>query len=186
MSWATDATALFARRAESTSASFSLSNLGLEESLARDGIRLHRCEVGDKFVYDELVEGGYMLGGEQSGHIIFRKVAATGDGILTAIKVMEAMIGAKCPLSCLVEGLKRVPQCSKNIKVTDKETVMRDESVLCALDKARNKLSDGRILLRASGTEPVVRILAESFDEKNCAEAVSDLERAVLHAEEVL
>lgn len=163
-----------------------LSNLGLEESLARDGIRLLRCDVGDKFVHDELVSNGYMLGGEQSGHIIFRKVAATGDGILTALKVMETMIASKCPLSCLVEGLKRMPQHTKNIKVVDKEAVLKDEYVLKNLEKARNRLADGRVLLRSSGTEPVIRILAESFDEAACGEVVSELERAILHVGEAL
>ncbi len=163
-----------------------MSNLGLEESLARDGIRLLRCEVGDKFVHDGLVSSGYMLGGEQSGHIIFKKVAATGDGILTALKVMETMMESKCPLSCLVEGFKRFPQYLKNVKVNDKSAVMTDGAVLLSLEEAQKKLEGGRVLLRASGTEPVVRILAEGEDGKLCNEVLSSIERAVLHVGEVL
>ena len=163
-----------------------MSNLGLETSLARDNIDLLRCEVGDKFVHDELVSSGYMLGGEQSGHIIFKKVSATGDGILTALKVMETMIVNKCPLSCLVEGFKPIPQHLKNIKVADKNAVLKDETVIYTLEVARKRLEGGRILLRASGTEPVVRILAEGADDALCSEVVADVERAVLHVGEVL
>lgn len=163
-----------------------MSNLGLEESLARDGIRLIRCEVGDKFVHDTMVSSGSMLGGEQSGHIIYRKVSATGDGILTALKVMEIMLEGKCPLSCLVEGLGRVPQRTKSVRVSDKTAVLQNDSVLEALETAKKTLAGGRILLRASGTEPVVRILAEGDDENACAEAISALERAIRSASEVI
>ncbi len=163
-----------------------MSNSGLENSLGREGIEVVRCEVGDKWVHDALVSGGYMLGGEQSGHIIFRKVSATGDGILTALKVMETMIQGKCPLSCLVEGFQRVPQHVKNVRVDRKEEILNSESVAEALDAARGHLSDGRLLLRASGTEPVLRILAEGYDEEGCNAAISDLEHAILHAGEVL
>ncbi len=163
-----------------------MSNLGLEESLARDEIKLFRCDVGDKFVHDELVSSGYMLGGEQSGHIIFRKFSATGDGILTALKVMETMIESKCPLSCLVEGFHRVPQYLKSIKVKDKDAVLRAENVQKAISDAQKTLYDGRILLRASGTEPVIRILAEGNDDALCHSAVSQLERAIRHVGEVL
>ncbi len=161
-----------------------MSNLGLEESLLREGIRLTRCEVGDKCVHDAMVAGGYMLGGEQSGHIIFRKVAATGDGILTALKVMETMLENKCPLSCLTEGFKKLPQHVKSVKVKDKEGVLGRETVQNALVEAEKLLFGGRILLRASGTEPVVRILAEATDEAACLEAVALVERAVRGASE--
>ncbi len=152
-----------------------MSNLGLEESLAREGIHLLRCEVGDKFVHDALVSSGCMLGGEQSG-----------DGILTALKVMETMIESKCPLSCLVEGFKKLPQYTKNIKVGDKGAVLRDEGVKNALATAQKSLVGGRILLRASGTEPVIRLLAEGEDAALCREALCALERAVLHVGEAL
>ncbi len=163
-----------------------MSNLGLEESLARDGISLLRCDVGDKFVHDELVSSGYMLGGEQSGHIIFRKVSATGDGILTALKVMETMLENKCPLSCLLEGFVRIPQYIKNVKVADKGAVLRDEGVQNALKKAKVALVGGRILLRPSGTEPLIRLLAEGEDGRLCAEVLGELERAILHVGEAL
>ncbi len=163
-----------------------MSNLGLEESLARDGIHLLRCEVGDKFVHDTMVASGSMLGGEQSGHIIYRKVSATGDGILTALKVMEIMLEGKCPLSCLVEGFSRVPQRTKSVRVSDKKAVLQNDGVSEALETAKKTLAGGRILLRASGTEPVVRILAEGDDENACAEAILAIERAIRSASEVI
>ncbi len=163
-----------------------MSNLGLEESLAREGITMSRCGVGDKNVHDELVLSGFMLGGEQSGHIIYRKVAATGDGILTSLKVMETMIENKCPLSCLVEGFKKLPQYVKSVRVEDKNAVLKDEKVLQSLEIAEKRLAGGRILLRASGTEPVIRILAEGEDDALCRELIADMERAVLHVGEAL
>ena len=163
-----------------------MSNSGLDASLAREGITVTRCDVGDKFVHDELVSSGYMLGGEQSGHVIFRKVSATGDGILTSLKVMETMIESKCPLSCLVEGFKRLPQYTKNVKVADKTAVMKDETVRKSLETAKERLVGGRIFLRASGTEPVIRILAESENDLLCRELLADMERAILHVGEAL
>ncbi len=163
-----------------------MSNSGLDASLAREGITVTRCDVGDKFVHDELVSSGYMLGGEQSGHVIFRKVSATGDGILTSLKVMETMIESKCPLSCLVEGFKKLPQYTRSVKVADKNAVMKDETVLNHLETARERLVGGRIFLRASGTEPVIRILAESENDLLCRELLTDMERAILHVGEAL
>lgn len=161
-----------------------ISNLGLEESLAREGISLIRCDVGDINVYESMLRCGLLLGGEQSGHIIFRKYATGGDGILTALKVMEIMLESKCPLSCLTEGLKKLPQRQKSVRVREKELVMRDERVREALENAQKQLPSGRVLLRASGTEPVVRILAEGEDDAACLLAISLIEHAVRGAEE--
>ena len=161
-----------------------MSNCGLKESLAREGITLVQTEVGDKMVSEELVKSGYLLGGEQSGHIIFRKHASTGDGILTALKVMETMLENKCPLSCLTEGLKRYPQRTVNVRVRDKEAILRNSEVMECVERVRGGMSAGRVHLRASGTEPVVRILVEGEDEGVCNTAIAEIERAVRSAEE--
>ncbi len=163
-----------------------MSNSGLEESLAREGIPLLRCDVGDRSVYEELVRSGYLLGGEQSGHVIFRKHATTGDGILTSLKVMEAMLEGKCPLSCLTEGLRLYPQRRASVRVREKSAILHDPRVSDCEERLRTELKGGRLLLRASGTEPVVRILAEAEDENACERAVSELSRAIRSAEEGL
>ncbi len=155
-----------------------MSNSGLIESLRREGITCAVTPVGDKFVYEEMLRRGYMLGGETSGHIIFRKHASTGDGILTALKVMETVIESKCPLSCLTEGLCRFPQILKNLEVRDKK-VVEDPKVVSAVSEAKKLLGKGRILLRPSGTEPVIRILAEGETKESCARAVELVEKTL-------
>lgn len=108
-------------------------------------------------------QNGYRLGGEQSGHIIFSKYATTGDGLLTAIKIMEVLLESKTTLSRLVSPLEIYPQQLKNVLVTDKETVMKDADVLAAADAVSAELGeDGRVLLRPSGTEPMIRIMVEA------------------------
>ncbi len=162
------------------------SNLGLAHSLKEFGIDVHFTDVGDKNVYAEMTKRGLLLGGEQSGHIIFRKHATTGDGILTALKVAETVLESKCPLSCLCAGLKRLPQRSLNVRVKNKRAALLNEGVRAAQKEAELLLSDGRILLRASGTEPLVRILAEGEDEERCLAAIQKIELAVRSAEEDL
>ncbi len=137
-----------------------MSNSGLVRSLAREGIFCAVTPVGDRFVYEEMLARGFSLGGEQSGHIIFRKYASTGDGVLTSLMVMETMLGAKCPLSVLTEGLALLPQKTKSVRVRDK-AVVGGARVREAVAAAQELLKEGRLLLRPSGTEPVVRILAE-------------------------
>ena len=159
-----------------------MSNLGLARSLRRGGISCKTCDVGDKNVFEELERGGYLLGGEPSGHIIFRKYATTGDGILTALKVAETMLESKCPLSCLSEGFHKLPQKQTSVRVREKSAVLDDPGVKEAA--LRVERAGGRAIVRASGTEPVVRILVECESEKECEEGVSAIEHAVRAAEE--
>ena len=161
-----------------------MSNLGLKRSLETEGIDVTLTDVGDKNVYEEMTRRGYLLGGEQSGHVIFRKYATTGDGILTALKVAEIVLENKCPLSCLTKGLVRFSQETATVRVRDKNAVAANESVRRAVQESEKLLAGGRVLLRASGTEPVVRVLAEAENSLACAEAVSRVVHAVEAAEE--
>lgn len=149
-----------------------MSNLGFVRSLRKEGITVQTADVGDKNVYEEMIKCGYLLGGEQSGHIIFRKYATTGDGILTALKLAEIVLESKCPLSCLTKGLVRFSQSAANVRVQDKNAVLADERLKKAVKEAELLLGSGRVLVRASGTEPLVRILAEGEDPALCKEAV--------------
>lgn len=146
-----------------------MSNLGLYKAFDREGISYEKTAVGDKYVYECMQQKGYRLGGEQSGHIIFSKYATTGDGLLTAIKIMEVLLESKTTLSRLVFPLEIYPQQLKNVLVTDKETVMKDADVLTAADAVSTELGeDGRILLRPSGTEPMIRIMVEATSLELC------------------
>ena len=147
-----------------------MSNIGLEKALAEKGIESVKTDVGDKFVYEAMQNGKYNLGGEESGHIIFSKYASTGDGLITAIKIMEVFIESKLPVSKLTEDFVMYPQVVKNIKVYDKDIVMCDEDVLAVVKKVEEQLDgEGRVLLRRSGTEPVVRVMVEAKGENLCA-----------------
>jgi phosphoglucosamine mutase len=129
--------------------------------------------VGDKYVYEYMMANGCRLGGEQSGHIIFSKYASTGDGILTSLKIMEVMMARKKPLSELHADLTIYPQVLKNIRVTDKRTAQDDPDVRAAVSEIEARLGDsGRILVRESGTEPVVRVMVEAETEDICREYV--------------
>lgn len=150
-----------------------MSNLGLYKALDAQGISYEKTNVGDKYVYENMVKNGHRIGGEQSGHIIFRKYATTGDGILTAIKMMEAMIESKEPLSKLTEPVKIYPQILKNIKVKDKKEAQADEDVQKAVNEVALKLgSNGRVLVRESGTEPLIRVMVEAETTEICEENV--------------
>ncbi len=146
-----------------------MSNLGLYKAFDREGISYEKTAVGDKYVYECMQQKGYRLGGEQSGHIIFSKYATTGDGLLTAIKIMEVLLESKTTLSRLVSPLEIYPQQLKNVLVTDKESVMKDTDVLAAADAVSAELGEeGRILLRPSGTEPMIRIMVEATSLELC------------------
>ena len=139
-----------------------MSNLGLYQALDAAGISYEKTNVGDRYVAERMREGGYSIGGEQSGHTILMKYAGTGDGILTAIKLAEAVIEAKMPLSRLAEPCRMLPQVLINVRVRDK-SVIDDEKVRNALTRVENKLGyNGRILLRKSGTEPLLRVMVEA------------------------
>lgn len=151
-----------------------MSNLGLYKALDRAGIGYEKTSVGDKYVYECMRRNGHLIGGEQSGHIIFSKYAATGDGLLTAIKLMQAMLDMKQPLSELAAPVAIYPQLLKNIRVADKEAALRYPLVRKSIEQAGELLgSDGRVLIRPSGTEPLIRVMAEAPTSELCAEAVN-------------
>lgn len=146
-----------------------MSNLGLFKALEKSDINYVKTTVGDKYVNEEMVRNGYSLGGEQSGHIIFSKHATTGDGILTSLMLMEAILEQKMPLSNLSNEMKMYPQKLKNILVDDKKAVVSNEVVLKMRDEIENELGEeGRILIRESGTEPVIRIMIEAKTNQLC------------------
>ena len=153
-----------------------MSNFGLYKAFDREGISYEKTAVGDKYVAENMMENGYSIGGEQSGHIIFSKYASTGDGILTAIKVMEVMLEEKQSLGKLAEPVTIYPQLLKNVRVRDKKTAREDKDVMAAVDAVADKLgSEGRILVRESGTEPVIRVMVEAPDDATCEKYVSEV-----------
>ena len=153
-----------------------MSNFGLYQALDEVGIKYKKTDVGDRFVSECMRENDHLLGGEQSGHIIFGKYAMTGDGVLTAIKVMQAMIDRDMPLSKLADPCRMYPQVLKNVQVDDKDGTLNDPVVQAAVKAAEEKLSgSGRVLLRKSGTEPVLRVMAEAREKMACEEAVNTM-----------
>ena len=157
-----------------------MSNMGLFKALERNDIEYDVTTVGDKYVNEDMVEKGYVLGGEQSGHIIFSKHATTGDGILTAIMLMEVILEEKKSLSELASGMRKYPQLLQNVKVTDKDKVLNNAEVLAEKEKITGELGEsGRILLRASGTEPVVRVMVEAETDDLCREYVDRMVKVV-------
>ena len=150
-----------------------MSNIGLYKALDELGIGYEKTAVGDKYVYENMKANGHLIGGEQSGHIIFTKHAHTGDGLLTAIKVMQAVLEAKQPLSELVKDITIYPQVLKNAKVTDKDAALNDPDVQAEIAAVTARLGgDGRILVRKSGTEPVLRVMVEAGDPETCEKNV--------------
>lgn len=145
-----------------------MSNLGLYRAFDKAGISYEKTKVGDRYVYECMQQCGYTLGGEQSGHIILSKYATTGDGILTAIMLMEAMIDAKMPLSKLAEPVKILPQVLINIRLADKAIINHPEVQAAKAECERALLGCGRLLLRESGTEPLVRVMVEADTEEDC------------------
>ena len=142
-----------------------MSNFGLYKAFDEKGIGYAKTAVGDKYVYEYMAKNGCRIGGEQSGHIIFSKYASTGDGILTSLKMMEVMLAKKVPMSKLAEPLKIYPQVLENVRVTDKKAAQNDPAVQEAVKAVAEALGDtGRILVRESGTEPVVRVMVEAPD----------------------
>ena len=151
-----------------------MSNFGLYKAFDELGIGYEKTKVGDKYVYENMKENGYNIGGEQSGHIIFSKYASTGDGILTSLKMMQVMIGSKKKMSELSEGLVMYPQVLENVRVADKKAAQDDAEVREAIKEVEETLGDkGRILVRESGTEPVVRVMVEAETTEICQEMVN-------------
>ena len=153
-----------------------MSNFGLYKAFDELGIDYAKTAVGDKYVYEYMMMNSCRLGGEQSGHIIFSKHASTGDGILTSLKVMEAMLAGKKTLSQLCEGFTFYPQVLKNIRVADKKTAREDPDVQAAVAEVTQLLGDtGRILVRESGTEPVIRVMVEAESKEVCEKYVDQV-----------
>ncbi len=146
-----------------------MSNLGLYKAFDNKGIKYEKTAVGDKYVFENMMANGHSIGGEQSGHIIFSKHATTGDGVLTSLKLMEVMLESKAPLSELLKEIKIYPQLMVNVKVHNKKAVKDDAVVMAAVSEVEKKLgNNGRILVRESGTEPVVRVMVEADSEEIC------------------
>jgi len=153
-----------------------MSNFGLYKAFDKLGIDYVKTKVGDKYVHDYMAEHGHRLGGEQSGHIIFSKYATTGDGLLTSIKVMEVMIAKKTPLSKLAGEVTMYPQVLKNVRVADKAATLNDPDVIKAVKEVEEFLGDeGRVLVRESGTEPLIRVMVEAQTQKICEDCTDKI-----------
>ena len=164
-----------------------MSNFGLYKALDKVGIEYDKTKVGDKYVYEDMVKTGNRIGGEQSGHIIFSKYETTGDGILTSLKMMEVMLAKKKPMSELAAPVVFYPQVLKNVRIKSKPDAQNDPDVQAAVAKVAEELgSNGRILVRESGTEPVIRVMVEADTDEICekyVDSVIDVIRAKGHME---
>lgn len=153
-----------------------MSNLGLYKALDKVGISYEKTAVGDKYVNENMIANGHCIGGEQSGHIIFSKYASTGDGILTALMLMEVILNKKQTLSALCAPVKIYPQLLKNVRVADKKTARENPAVVEAVQKVADALGeDGRILVRESGTEPLIRVMVEAATDELCEKYVNSV-----------
>ncbi len=152
-----------------------MSNFGLYKAFDEQGIGYAKTAVGDKYVYEYMAKNGCRIGGEQSGHIIFSKYASTGDGILTSLKMMEVMLAKKKPMSELAAPLKIYPQVLENVRVTDKRPHRTTRSAGSSQGCAEALGDTGRILVRESGTEPVVRVMVEAPDHDTCQKYVDEV-----------
>ena len=153
-----------------------MSNFGLYKALDKVGIEYEKTKVGDKYVYENMVTNGHRIGGEQSGHIIFTKYATTGDGILTSLKMMEVMLAKEKPMSELAAPVVFYPQVLKNVRVHSKPEAQNDPDVQAAVKKVADELGDtGRILVRESGTEPVIRVMVEAETDEICEKYVDEV-----------
>lgn len=151
-----------------------MSNLGLYHALQAKGLKYEQTAVGDKYVFECMKEHDYTIGGEQSGHIIFNEHANTGDGLLTAMKLLEIMVNTKKSLKELSEDLFIYPQLLINTPVKDKHAALKDAALLAVVDEVAKELGDeGRILVRPSGTEPLVRVMVEAKTDELCSQYVT-------------
>lgn len=153
-----------------------MSNLGLYKACDKIGMKYEKTAVGDKYVFENMMNNNYVLGGEQSGHIIFSKYAKTGDGILTSLMLMEVILEKKMSLGKLAEEVKIYPQLLQNVRVADKKTARENQEVVKAIEHVTEVLGDdGRILVRESGTEPVIRVMVEAATDELCAKYVKEV-----------
>lgn len=161
-----------------------MSNFGLYKAFDSIGIEYAKTPVGDRYVYDYMAKNNNRLGGEESGHIIFSKYATTGDGILTSLMIMEIMLSKELPLSKLYDGFTLYPQILVNVKVKDKSKIINDIKIKEIIDESANELGNlGRILVRESGTEPVIRVMAEAFSYDICKKYTDIIVNAIKSAE---
>ena len=159
-----------------------MSNFGLYKAFDEVGIDYAKTAVGDKYVYEYMCANGCGIGGEQSGHIIFSRYAATGDGILTSLMVMEACVEKKATLCDLAREMKVYPQLLRNVRVADKKTARENPKVVAAVEEVAKKLgSDGRILVRESGTEPLIRVMVEAGTDELCLGSKGNGIRRIAH-----
>ncbi len=160
-----------------------MSNLGFYKALERRQIRSEKTQVGDKYVNECMITHGYDLGGEQSGHIIFRQHATTGDGLLTALKLLEVMLSEQQSLVDLRQDLHIYPQTLKNVRVKDKKALTANPKLQTLVDQFEAQLQgEGRILVRPSGTEPLVRVMVEAKDQAHCDAIVDEM---IAHIQEL-
>ncbi len=153
-----------------------MSNIGLYKACDREGIRYEQTAVGDKYVSENMQANGYSLGGEQSGHIIFNRYASTGDGILTSLMIMEVLTRTKTTLGTLAGEVKIYPQLLKNVRVADKQTARENPAMQAEVAKVSEALGvEGRILVRESGTEPLIRVMVEAADDSLCEKYVNQV-----------
>ncbi len=158
---------------DSTIVTTVMSNLGLYKACDKIGMKYEKTAVGDKYVYENMTANGFQLGGEQSGHIIFSKHATTGDGILTSLKIMEVILEKKTTLATLASEVKIYPQLLQNLKVSDMDATLNHPDVVKAIAEVEEKLgSEGRVLVRKSGTEPLLRVMVEALTDELCEEHV--------------
>ncbi|MDD3218183.1 MAG: phosphoglucosamine mutase [Lachnospiraceae bacterium] len=163
-----------------------MSNLGLYKACDREGIRYEKTAVGDKYVCENMMQNGHCLGGEQSGHIIFSKHATTGDGILTSLMIMEVILNTKTDLHTLASEVKIYPQLLKNVRVANKQQARENAKVQEAIEAVGSALGDeGRILVRESGTEPVIRVMVEAAEDALCEKYVNQV-IAVMESENLI
>jgi len=162
-----------------------MSNIGLDIALRRESVQVENCKVGDRYVLEKMKETGAILGGEQSGHVIFLQHSTTGDGLLTSLKLVEVMKRTGLPLSDLAREMEKLPQMLVNIKLEDKETILSHELVNAALGRAEKKLGEmGKLVVRPSGTEPLVRIMAQGPRQYLLEEVIAEITDAIKQAQE--
>ena len=159
-----------------------MSNLGLERFLSSRDLTLDRTQVGDRYVMQRMKEGGFNLGGEQSGHLILSDYSTTGDGLLAALQVLAVMVSSGKPLSTLARQFEPVPQRLENVRHAGGKP-LEAEAVKAAIKDAQERLgTQGRVVVRASGTEPLIRIMAEADDERMVGQVIRDIASAVKKA----
>ncbi len=162
-----------------------MSNIGLDIALKREGIQVDSCAVGDRYVLEKMKETGALLGGEQSGHIIFLQHATTGDGLLTSLKIVEVMKRTGLSLSELAQDMEKQPQLLVNVKLEDKDTILNHKLVTAALTQAEARLGEcGKLVVRPSGTEPMVRIMAQGPEQHLLEEVIKDISDAIQEAQQ--